>query len=219
MDLDYKRQESENRLFSNLSSNNVSEADISQSVINANYGQQENLGFWDSDDEEHKTMMFLNIIQATKDNDTKKVEEILINSRNKIDHALQNVFINYIALHKHKDAYLKVKEFFEENANNRSGKTISESQEMPETYDDMMNDPSERQKIRENAWKVSLKLKAKTILFHLIEVDGSNIIIDTQQFADLYEIDIELWHKVITFTNFSVLSKKKEFEVIQAIGN
>ena len=45
MDLDYKRQESENRLFSNLSSNNVSEADISQSVINANYGQQENLGF------------------------------------------------------------------------------------------------------------------------------------------------------------------------------
>jgi hypothetical protein len=171
--------------------------DKNHSVQPMNLFGDENLNETDKfDNEEEKGDMYSAYIDALKNQTTQEVIDVMKDYQLELDFKLKDVFINLLVLHERKDAYEKVKEFLEDNIGNIPLEDALLVQELPETYDELTDNKQDRQQLRENAWKLSLKHKLKSVLNVVIPMDKDNLVLNVEDLKELDEIGFQFLNKV-----------------------
>ena len=137
-----------------------------------------------------------------------KILKILKNFKKEIAAEYRSVVIHLIILHNRGDLYELINEFFDGNwisnlttifieisGFNIDGNKFLE-EEVPETYNELIENEREIEIWRKNSWECCLQWKLKFVINWIITHDGEKLLLTVKDLLSLYDIGPGLLYKV-----------------------
>lgn len=69
-------------------------------------------------------------------------------------------------------------------------------EELPDTFQEIAQEGTERNKLRESSWRQALEGKHKSVIHCMLTKDGSNLVLSSKELFVLYDIGVNFLYKV-----------------------
>jgi len=155
-------------------------------------------------DEEEKGDVYWNYIDAVKNSKIDDIIDVLKEFKSEINFSHRDVFIYLLILNNKEATYEKVKEFFDDNSGKIPDVEAFKFQELPETYNELVSNEVEKSSVRQNALKIALKEKLKSVVNFALPIDGRNMVVSPSDLHLLYDLGFSILYKVNKITIFKV---------------
>lgn len=104
----------------------------------------------------------------------------------------RELYVYLVVVLEAKDMYTLVVEFFDSKLNTVTEEELLKTQELPEDYQELIDDQYEIERLRKTAWKLAIQGMHKDAIELLIIKENSNLTITTDDMYKLYQISMRM---------------------------
>ncbi|CAI2366954.1 unnamed protein product [Moneuplotes crassus] len=141
------------------------------------------------EEEEKEDSFFPSFIQALKNvESSERINNLLQEFKIEIKPEYRYVLIHLVILFKKKELYNPINEYFDEISGQFNLESSFVEQELPESYDELLNTDTEISNIREKSVKLCIRDRIKPALLTIFSMDSEDLTLRSEDLFSLYEI-------------------------------